>query len=296
MAAPLHLLLVVLLAALNVRVTHGATSICSVCYSEPCPFTPTLSLLYCSQVGTPVCGPCSANCTQCQSLNATNFTCTCNGTTAPTAQPTPAPTVSAAPTAPNTTFQPTTAPTQAPTVFSQCQFCGGGSPPTSVACNGSSLLLMYCETPVPATCVPCPVFCSFCYPPLNPTPFYTCTCPPTLAPTSAPTRAPTGTVAPTNAPTPAPTGPPINFETPLVTVILIALALAGCVLLTACCIIVLPQTAAFNGRGFDQPSRTSPAIVGYNQQVPMTEMRSGGVHTPQESQHMAMQRRVAKMF
>ena len=263
-ASLLLLLLLLLLLQMLSSVSGTPSSICSVCYSEPCPFTPSVSLLFCSQFNTTVCGPCSVNCTQCRpaSLNNTAFSCTCNGTSAPTGQPTTAP-VTPAPTVFNTTH----APTAAPTVFSQCQFCGGHSPPNATPCAGSSSLLMLCQLQSPpGACAPCPVFCSFCFPPLMPTPAYTCTCPSTHAPTRAPSRAPTGTPAPTTAPTPAPVAPPVEWRVPLVTVVLLSLALVFCVFIGVFCIRVLPSTIF--DPNWSMTRQPPPNILAYNAALP----------------------------
>lgn len=115
----------------------------------------------------------------------------------PTRSPTRAPTKA-----------PTSAPTRAPTVspppFNECRFCNNTSPPPYISCNDThSKRLMLCMTYTNLSCVPCPSFCSFCYPVLAPAPSYVCTCPATSAPTFSPTRAPT--MAPTVSPTGAPT-------------------------------------------------------------------------------------------
>ncbi len=264
--------MIVLLATMMTQwsVSAAPSSICSVCYSQPCPFTPSVSLLFCAQFNTTACGPCSLNCTQCQpaSLNNTPFACTCNGTSAPTGQPTAAP-VTAAPTVFNTTgapTPPTLAPTAAPTVFSQCQFCGGTSPPNATQCPGSSSLLMLCQLQSPpGTCAPCPTFCSFCFPPLMPTPAYTCTCPPTQAPTAAPTRVPTGTPAPTQAPTPAPVAPPVDWQWPLITVVLFSLAAFFCIFIAVFCIVILPSTVF--DPNWSWTRQPPPNILAYNSNV-----------------------------
>lgn len=273
MAPPSPSIIVVVISLLAVWVSSTPSPICSVCYSEPCLFTPSVSLLFCAQFNTTACGPCSSNCTQCHpaSLNNTPFSCTCNGTSAPTGQPTGAPVtpVTPAPTIFNTTrapTPPTTAPTAAPTVFSQCQFCGGGSPPNATHCPGSSSLLMLCQLQSPpGACAPCPVFCSFCFPPLMPTPAYTCTCPATHAPTRAPSRAPTGTPAPTTAPTPAPVAPPVEWQVPLVTIVLLSLAIAFCVFIGVCCTTILPQTVF--DPNWSWTRRPPPNILAYNSNI-----------------------------
>ena len=100
---------------------------------------------------------------------------------------------------------------------------------------------MLCETEAgPSVCTPCPVFCSFCFPILLPTPFYTCTCPPTEAPTEVPTKAPTS-AAPTIAPTTAsPTFAPVPLMDITASLILLAFAIGIAVLCIFCIIFIMP--------------------------------------------------------
>lgn len=221
--------------------------ICNVCYSEPCDISNSSlgDLLFCSiSANSTQCAPCPVNCSQCLNLTNTTFTCFCPVTTAPTtASPTIAPTT-IAPTEINTTYSPTVptnSPTSAPTVFFECTFCNNTSPPPSLPCNGSSQLLMLCETEAgPNMCLPCPVFCSFCFPILAPTPFYICTCPPTGAPTETPTTL-SPTVAPTGSPTTAaPTFTPIPFMDLTMSLILLAFAIGVAVLCIFCIMFIMP--------------------------------------------------------
>ena len=286
-------LFILLLTVLSV--THAFSSgICSVCYSEPCPApNASLSVLYCAQVGTGACGACSPNCSQCQTLNATNnYVCGCAGTTAPT----PAPTVTPAPTLFNHTQVPSPAPTSAPTVFSQCTFCGFASPPISLPCNGSSSLLMLCETPVPSTCVPCPLFCSFCYPLLAPTPSYVCACPPTEAPTPAPTRSAAPTAVPTAAPTEAPPTVPLDWQTPAATIFTIAVVCASLALFLTCLLCwVRPLLDRYN-----RNTVQVPIFPIYEQQQTTTATSFGagdGYAVPMEEQRRRdLHKRIGKMF
>lgn len=117
-------------------------------------------------------------------------------TNAPTNTPTNTPTQTP-------TSSPTNAPTNTPPSFNQCQFCNDRSPPPIIPCNDSARkLLMLCKAYDTTDCIPCPLFCPFCYPVLAPSPRYVCQCPPTNAPTLSPTQ------SPTNSPTMAPTGAP----------------------------------------------------------------------------------------
>lgn len=237
----------------------ASSSICPICYASLCdPLNASSNLiLYCALSGIDyACGECSFSCTQCTELPPP-YVCECPSapgpaTQAPTFQPTKAPT-SQGPTSINGTYSPTAA----STYYSQCNYCNNTSPPPSISCNGSSLLLMLCESgdPNSTVCVPCPPFCSFCYPLLLPTPSYTCTCPLTNAPTEAPT-----TLAPTNAPTHSPTiaptsGPRNNHPFWIFTkwVAIVAFMLVM-ILITVCCIYVLPPHIEKYVRDEHQPT------------------------------------------
>lgn len=151
-----------------------SAGICPVCYSQECG-GPSQKQIYCSAFPNMTqCAPCDTNCDQC---SLPGYTCD---------------------------FQVCSPPIEE---NNECLMCQG----VTVSCNDSStnMELLYCNDTLgsdPSVCIPCPTFCTFCYPPFAPTSYGVCQCPPTLAPTPRPTRR----VVPTPAPTPAPTAAPLR--------------------------------------------------------------------------------------
>lgn len=244
----------------NNAIINNEDAICPVCYSKPCNITNTISnlLLYCQVFNSTQCDICNSTCDQCLSTEDSPYVCQCPNianTTAPTKTPTKAPTT-AQPTVINATLPPTQSPTSAPTVFFECSYCNSTSPPPSLQCNGSSKLLMLCNSPTQYQCVVCPTFCSFCFPLLLPTPSYTCTCPLTESPTDIPTKSPTNT--PTDAPTSAPTKAPHkhSYSRIVIACLIIAFACILCIIATLACIIIIPD--GLRGR---VPNRSAATYV-----------------------------------